>query len=73
LAYAVTNSFKVELAYRYLNMGSAQTPEMLCGAGGCPNGPRAFYHLRNMDSHDLKLGVRWLLQPEPVAPLMLRG
>jgi opacity protein-like surface antigen len=77
LSYAVTNTFKVELAYRYLNMGSAQTAEVQCGAAGCGvgGGPRAYYHLRNMDSHDLKLGVRWMLQPEPVyqPPLMRRG
>jgi len=68
VAYTVTNSFKVELAYRYLNMGSAQTAEVLCGSLGCGagTGPRAFYHLRNIDSHDLKLGVRWMLQPGPV-------
>ena len=29
--------------------------------------------LHNIDSHDLKLGVRWMLQPEPVVPLMRRG
>ena len=78
LSYAVTNSFKVELGYRYLNMGSAQTAEVLCGAAGCGapgGGPRAYYHLRNIDSHDLKIGVRWMLQPEPVyqPPLMRRG
>ncbi len=77
VAYTVTNSFKVELAYRYLNMGSAQTAEIQCGADGCGTGggPRALYHLKTIDSHDLKLGVRWMLQPEPVyqAPLMRRG
>jgi opacity protein-like surface antigen len=77
LAYTVTPGFKVELAYRYLNMGSAQTAEVLCGAAGCGvgGGPRAYYVLKNMDSHDLKLGVRWMLQPEQVyeAPLMRRG
>ncbi|MCC6888312.1 MAG: porin family protein [Hyphomicrobiales bacterium] len=77
VSYAVTSSFKVELAYRYLNMGSAQTAEVLCGASGCGtgSGPRAHYHLKNLDSHDFKLGVRWMLQPEPVyaPPLMRRG
>ena len=77
VAYTVTSNFKVELAYRYLNMGSAQTAEVLCGAAGCGvgGGPRAYYHLKNIDSHDLKFGVRWMLQPEPVyqPPLMRRG
>jgi opacity protein-like surface antigen len=76
LAYTVTPNFKIELAYRYLNMGSAETAEVDCGSLGCGvgTGPRAFYTLKNFDSHDLKLGVRWMLQPEPQpAPLMRRG
>jgi opacity protein-like surface antigen len=77
LAYTVTNNFKVDFGYRYLNMGSATTAEILCGATGCGNGsgPRAFYTLRNLDSHDFRIGMRWMLQPEqPVAPpLMRRG
>lgn len=77
VAYTVTPGFKVDLGYRYLNMGSAQTAEVLCGASGCGTGggPRAYYHLKTMDSHDFKLGVRWMLQPEPVyqPPLMRRG
>ena len=34
LAYNVTNNFKVEFAYRYLNMGSAQTAEINCAVVG---------------------------------------
>ena len=75
LAYNVTNNFKVEIAYRYLDMGNAHTAEVLCGSSGCGTGagPRAFYTLTNMTSHDLKLGMRWLLQQEAPPPLMRRG
>jgi opacity protein-like surface antigen len=79
LAYSVTNNFKVELAYRYLNMGDVQTSEILCGASGCGTGggPRAHYTLTNFDSHDLKIGMRWMLQqdaPPPQAyPIMRKG
>jgi opacity protein-like surface antigen len=79
LAYNVTNNFKVELAYRYLNMGDAKTAEVNCGGAGCNTvggGPRAFYTLTNFDSHDFKLGMRWMLAPEqPVysPPLMRKG
>ena len=49
----------------------------LCGAAGCGvgGGPRAYYTLTNIDSHDFKIGMRWMLQPEPVypPPLMRRG
>jgi opacity protein-like surface antigen len=77
LAYNVTNTFKVELAYRYLNMGSVNTAEILCGASGCGTGggPRAYYTLTDFDSHDIKIGMRWLLQPEapPPPPIMRKG
>jgi hypothetical protein len=36
-------------------------------------GPRAFYTLTDMTSHDIKIGMRWLLQPEAPVPLMRRG
>jgi opacity protein-like surface antigen len=75
LAYNVTNNFKVELAYRYLSMGNANTAEVLCGAAGCGTGggPRASYTLTNFTSQDFKIGMRWLLQQEAPAPLMRRG
>jgi opacity protein-like surface antigen len=71
VAYSVNNNFKVEFAYRYLNMGSADTAEILCGASGCGTGggPRAFYTLKDIDSHDFKLGMRWMLTPEQQAPV----
>ena len=76
LAYSVTPNLKLEFAYRYLNMGNAVTSEVQCGATGCGTGagPRAFYTLTDFTSHDFKLGMRWMLQPEaPPAPLMRRG
>jgi hypothetical protein len=47
-------------------MGSAVTSEVLCGATGCGTGfgPRAFYTLKDLTSNDIKIGMRWLLQPE---------
>ena len=65
LAYNVTNNVKLELAYRYLNMGDVQTQTIDSGsAGSAGNGPRAFYNLTNFDSHDIKLGMRWMLAPD---------
>ena len=74
----VTNSFKVELGYRYLNMGSAQTAEhrLRVRRAAAPAADRApSTHLHQLYSHDFKLGMRWMLQPEPVyqPPLMRRG
>jgi opacity protein-like surface antigen len=78
LAYSVTPNLKLELAYRYLNMGNAVTSEVACGAFGCGvigGGPRAFYTLTNFSSQDFKLGMRWMLQPEQTysPPLMRKG
>jgi opacity protein-like surface antigen len=80
VAYNVTNNFKMELAYRYLNFGNVNTSVIDCANGGCSTGggPRAYYTMREFDSHDLKFGMRWMLQPEqqqPVyqQPLMRKG
>lgn len=76
VAYNVTSNFKMELAYRYLNFGSVNTSIIDCASGGCSTGagPRAYYTLRDLDSHDVKFGMRWMLQPEPAPqPLMRKG
>jgi opacity protein-like surface antigen len=80
LAYNVTNTFKVEFSYRYLNMGDVKTSEVLCGSSGCGtgSGPRAFYTLTHFDSHDFRIGMRWMLTPDappppPAYPLMRKG
>ena len=66
VAYNVSNNFKMELAYRYLNFGNVNTSIIDCANGGCSTGggPRAFYTFREMDSQDLKFGMRWMLTPE---------
>lgn len=71
VAYNVSNTFKVELAYRYMNFGNVNTSIIDCANSGCSTGggPRAFYTFTNMDSQDIKLGMRWLLQPEQMQPV----
>ena len=80
VAYNVNNNFKMELAYRYLNFGNVNTSVIDCANGGCSTGggPRAYYTFRELDSHDVKFGMRWMLQPDqqqPVyqPPLMRKG
>ena len=78
VAYNVTNNFKVELAYRYVNFGSIDTSVIDCASTGCvdTSGPRASYSFTNYYSQDIKIGMRWLLQPEPVyvpPPLIRKG
>jgi opacity protein-like surface antigen len=75
VAYNVSSQLKVELAYRYLNMGDVRTGIVDCVGCGVVNGPLAYYTLRTLDSHDIKLGLRWMLDaPTPPAyPLMTKG
>ena len=73
LAYQVTPSFTIELAYRYVDLGNATTgtPRAFDGTP-VPQSPFVFDHLT---SSDVKLGVRWLLDvpPPPPPPLMRKG
>ena len=69
LAYQVTPNFTVELAYRYLNLGNGKTGSPITGFDGTYQGDH--YELKNIDSHDLKFGVRWMLSP--ALPIMSRG
>lgn len=73
LAYKVTPNFSVELAYRYLNMGDAQSGAIV---GFLNNPQNTVFHIDNITSQDLTLGFRWLLQPEappPAYPLVRKG
>jgi len=76
LAYNVSSNLKLELAVRYLNLGSVKTPIVNCSSAGCQggNGPAAYYTLTNFDSLDLKIGMRWMFQPEAptYAPTLIR-
>lgn len=76
LAYKVNNAFTVELAYRYLDMGTA-----VHGYGRSYDGTNAgqsSFQYRDLTSHDLRLGVRWNLDAAPAyapppPPLIRKG
>jgi len=76
LAYKATRNMTVELAYRYVNLGDAMSGDLIDYLGGnTVNNPMYF---RGLTSHDVKLGVRWMLDaPESrtvvLPPLMRRG
>ncbi len=77
MAFDVSKNLKIELAYRYLNMGDVKTAVVGCNGCGA-GGPLAYYALKQFDSHDLKLGLRWQLDapvvaPPMYAPLMRKG
>jgi opacity protein-like surface antigen len=75
LAYRVNSAFTVELAYRYLNMGDGKTGDIIAFDGtNNINNPMLF---KDLDSHDVKLGLRWHFNaPQPVyapPPLVTKG
>ena len=65
LAYKVNSNFTIELAYRYISLGDAVTGSPIMGYDGTIRGTN--FRIDNITSHDLKLGVRWMLEP-PIAP-----
>jgi len=72
VAYKVTNNFTVELAYRYLDMGTAGHGQyhFYDGTAGAST-----FQFRDMTSQDLKIGVRWTCcdLPPPPPPLVRKG
>src|SRR5690606_4937777 len=64
LAYQVSPGFTVELAYRYVNLGNAASGDIYTYDG--TNNVYNPMEFRDITSHDVKLGVRWSLNPVPV-------
>jgi opacity protein-like surface antigen len=70
LAYNVSPNLKLEVGYRYLDLGKMSTGTIICqGGGGCPGEVQSFY----LASHDVRLGFRYILPtltPPPPPPLI---
>ena len=59
LAYDVTPNFKMEFAYRYINLGDGKTDTLhRYDNSGCRCLSVKF---KDIDSHDFKVGMRWML------------
>jgi opacity protein-like surface antigen len=78
LTYKVTPSMSIDLGYRYIDLGSAETGPTRAFDGSFVNGGPFIFN--DIYSHDFKLGVRWMLeppapppQPYMMPPLMRRG
>ncbi len=74
LAYQVNRNVTLELAYSYVDLGSGITGPSY-SFDQVTNTTHAPFALRDITSHDLKLGVRWSLDPTPVytPPLVTKG
>lgn len=58
VSYDVTSNLKLDIGYRYLNMGDGPTVA-LNGANGPLTNPSASVRFKGIDSHDLRIGMRW--------------
>ena len=73
LAYRVTPSVTLELAYSYIDLGSGITGPSY-SFDQVTNTTHAPFAFHDITSHDLTLGVRWNLDtPPPVMPLVTKG
>ena len=66
LAYNVTDALKIELAYRYLNLGKAETGP---GFVPCCTGSLQAIKVKDIEAHDVKIGLRYYLGGLVAAPL----
>lgn len=74
LAYKVNPGFTVELAYSYMNLGDGAPGDYRLFDNSA-SGPTSI-KIKDITSHDVKLGVRWELnspQPAYMPPLVTKG
>lgn len=64
VAYDVTQNTKLEIAYRYLNLGDVSTGAINCFCGRTGPGIK----IRDLEAHEIKLGMRWALGGPAAAP-----
>ena len=58
LTYNVNDILKIDLSWRFLDLGSPQTAVVHCQ--NTPSCPGAFYTLHEITSQDFRIGLRWL-------------
>ena len=64
VSYDVTPNVKLELAYRYLNLGNMNTGVVDCYCGASYAGLK----FKDIESHDIKIGMRWMFGAPAPAP-----
>ena len=74
LSYNVTSNAKLELGYRYMNLGSFKSGAGHCflaggGVGGPATGCGYTVQTQRLGSHDFRIGMRWMLNDSAPAPV----
>lgn len=69
IGYSITPNLKLELGYRYMNLGKIQSGQSHCfnatGAGGGFSPCNFTIASQRLDSHDIRFGMRWMLGSTP--------
>ena len=70
MSYALTQNLKLDVGYRYLDMGDAQSAAIACTVPSACE--KQHYHLA---SNDIRIGLRWMINddvpaPPPEAPII---
>lgn len=68
LAMDITPNLKLELAYRYLNLGEARTGDVYCYCNSTTVRPG--FKIKDIEAHDVKIGLRWAFGGPAIAPAM---
>lgn len=68
--YEVNQNLKLEMSYRYLDQGNVDAGPITCFNVAC-DGTLATYEMRDLTSHDLRLGMRWTFGEAPPPPPMM--
>ena len=67
LGYNVNDRLKLEMGYRYLNMGKVTSNPIICNvAVGCALEQQSF----TLASHDVRFGMRWMLGETNAGPVI---
>jgi opacity protein-like surface antigen len=64
VAYDLSPAYKIEVAYRYLNMGKG-SQSLACGGPTCGDS----INYKDIDAHEFKIGLRWMLGGPAYAPV----
>lgn len=70
LDYEVNQNLKLEMSYRYLDEGTVNIGSITCFNVACDGGATT-YDLRDMTSHDMRLGMRWTFGAPEAVPMSM--
>ena len=68
VAYDVSSNLKLDLGYRYLNYGSVKTGSSVLQLPPTPASTYYRYTQKDLESHDFRVGLRWVFADKSAPP-----